>query len=93
MGSMLALCAGVLPGLSLLLFRLARPRMVDAAFDTSIRSLAGLILLPFDTLMYLILRSSGGDRFWVVLATLVDISHCETSWTQRRQAPVCPSRA
>jgi len=43
--------------------------------------------------MYLILRSSGGDRLWVVLATLVDISHCETSWAQRRQAPGYPSRA
>jgi hypothetical protein len=92
MGSMLALCAGVLPGLSLLLFRLARPRMVDAAFDTSIRSLSGLILLPFDTLMYLILRSSGGDRFWVIRATFVDIAHCEAIWVQRRQAPGYPAR-
>ena len=68
--------------------------LVDAAFNTWIWPLLGIIFLPFATLMYVILWQAGGlsgwDWFWVVLAALLDIAHGGASWTQRRQAPGYP---
>jgi hypothetical protein len=74
----------------------ARPKLVDAAFDSWIWPLLGLIFLPFATLIYVILWQAGGlsgfDWFWVILAALIDIGHWSASWTQRRQVPGYPSR-
>ena len=70
--------------------------MVDAAFHTWIWPLLGIILLPFATLMYVLLYTvgaglTGRDWFWVVLAGILDVGHWGASWTQRRQLPGYPS--
>jgi hypothetical protein len=97
MGCLFALFAGVFPRLALFIVWVARPRLVDAAFDSWIVPLLGIIFLPFATLIYVILWRTGGlvgwDWFWVILAALGDIGHWAASWTQRRQAPGYPSRA
>ena len=97
MGCLFALFAGVFPRLALFMVWVARPKMVDAAFDSWIWPLLGIIFLPFATLMYVILWQAGGlsgwDWFWVILAALVDITHWGAGWTQRRQAPGYPARA
>jgi len=95
MGCLLALFAGVFPRMALLIVWLARPRMVDAAFDTWVWPLLGILFLPFATLMYVILWQSGGinggDWFWVALAGLLDLGHLGAGYTQRRQVPGYPS--
>ena len=65
MGCLLAAFAGVFPRLGLFMFWILRPARVDAAFDTWILPLLGLIFLPFATLMYAVLyraaASAGGS--------------------------------
>ena len=69
---------------------------MDAAFDSWILPLLGLIFLLFATLIYVLLWQTGGlhgfDWFWVVLAALLDIGHWSASSTQRRQVPGYPSQ-
>lgn len=96
MGCLFALFAGVFPRLALLIVWVARPKMVDAAFQTWFWPLLGIIFLPFATLMYVILYTvgvglTGWDWFWVALAAILDVGHWGASWTQRRQVPGYPS--
>jgi hypothetical protein len=92
MGCLFAIFAGVFPRLALFIVWIARPRLVDAAFDSWIWPLLGIIFLPFATLMYVILYTpgvglTGWEWFWVVIAGLLDLAHWAASATQRRQVP------
>jgi hypothetical protein len=95
MGCLFVMFAGVFPRMALLFVWIARPTMVDAAFDTFIWPLLGLFFLPFATLMYVILWQVGGlegsDWIWVALAAALDIGHWGAGYTQRRDAPGYPS--
>jgi hypothetical protein len=97
MGCIFVLIAGLFPRLALFIVWVARPKMVDAAFDTWIWPLLGFIFLPFATLMYVILWRTGGlsgwDWFWVALAAFLDLVHWGGSWTQRRTVPGYPATA
>ncbi len=74
-------------GGGLLIIWIARPARVDAAFDTWIWPLLGLIFLPFATLIYVILWQAGGlsgwDWFWVAIAALFDTGHWGASGPRR----------
>lgn len=97
MGCLLMLLGGIFPRLALFIVWVARPKLVDAAFDTWIWPLLGLIFFPFATLVYVILWQANGmsgfDWFWVFLAALFDLGHWSASWTQRRQVPGYPANA
>ena len=97
MGCLFALFAGIFPRLALFIVWVARPARVDAAFDTWIWPLLGLLFLPFATLMYVLLWQTGGlstgDWIWVGIAALFDIGHWGASIAQRSQVPGYPSRA
>ena len=97
MGCLFVLMAGIFPRLALFIVWVARPNMVDRAFDSWIWPLLGLLFLPFATLMYVILYTGGGlhgfDWFWIVLAGILDIVHWGGGWSQRRQVPGYPSTA
>ena len=69
MGCLFAIFAGLFPRLALFIVWLARPNLVDAAFDTWILPLVGIIFLPFATLMYVLLYTPRDrpDRLGVVL--------------------------
>jgi hypothetical protein len=88
MGCLFVLMAGIFPRLALFIVWVARPAMVDRAFDSWIWPLLGLIFLPFATLMYVILWQAGGlsgwDWFWVGLAALLDLGHWGAGGAQRR---------
>ena len=80
--------AGFFPRLALFILWVARPTRIDAAFDTFLLPLLGIIFLPFATLMYVLLYTpgrglSGWDWFWVVIAALLDIGHWGAGVTQR----------
>ena len=96
MGCLFVLMAGIFPRLALFIVWVARPGKVDAAFDTWIWPLLGLIFLPFATLMYVILWTAGGlsgwDWFWVVVAGIFDVGHWAANYTQRQRVPGYPSR-
>ena len=61
----------------LIMYWLARPVQMDAAFGTFILPCLGFLVLPFTTLMYVVLWSPGGlaglDWLWVALAVVMDI--------------------
>ena len=92
MGCLFALFAGLFPRLGLFTVWIARPALVNAAFDTWIFPLIGIIFLPFATLIYVVLYTpgvglTGWEWFWVVVAGLLDITHSLASAIQRRQIP------
>jgi hypothetical protein len=99
MGCLFALMAGVFPRLALFIVWVAGPARIDAAFDMFVLPLLGIILLPFATLMYVLLYTpgrglTGGDWFWVVIAALLGIGHWAAGATQRNQlAGRCPTAA
>jgi hypothetical protein len=76
MGCLFALFAGIFPRLALFILWIARPERIDAAFDTFLWPLLGIIFLPFATLIYVLLYTpgrelTGWDWFWVVLAAIL----------------------
>ena len=92
MGCLLALMAGFFPRFALFLFWVLRPGRVDAAFDTFILPLLGIIFLPFATLMYAILHTPGvgltaWEWFWVIVCAFFDLAHVATGYTQRSSMP------
>jgi hypothetical protein len=96
-GCLFAMFAGLFPRLGLFIVWVARPKLVDAAFDTWVVPLLGIIFLPLATLIYVVLWRAGGltggDWFWVVLAGVFDVAHLAGSWTQRNQMPGYPARS
>ena len=96
MGCLFAMFAGLFPRLGLFMLWLARPNLVEAAFDSWFWPLLGIIFLPFTTLMYVVLYRGGGlvgfDWFWIGLAVLFDLAHTATTYSQRRQVPGYPTR-
>ena len=79
MGCLLIAMAAFFPRLAVFFIWLARPAMVNAAFDTFIIPLLGIIFLPFTTLMYLILYTpgvgvSGADGLWLGLAVVLVVT-------------------
>jgi hypothetical protein len=92
MGCLLAMFAGLFPRLALFIIWVARPVLVDAAFNTFLIPLLGIIFLPFATLIYVLLYTpgvglTGWEWLWVILAALFDIGHWGASYTQRNQIP------
>ena len=92
MGCLFAMLAGLFPRLALFILWIARPARIDAAFDTFLWPLLGIIFLPFATLMYVLLHTPGRgligwDWFWVGIAALLDIGHWVASASQRNQLP------
>jgi hypothetical protein len=91
MGCLLAGFAGLFPRLGLFIFWILRPARVDAAFDTWIVPLLGIVFLPFATLLYAVLYAAGGlsgwEWFWVVVAGLLDVAHWGVGASQRNDIP------
>src|SRR5215204_1391556 len=88
----LAIFAGILTRLEGLSIWIARPALVDAAFNTFIWPLLGIIFFPFATLIYVALYTpgielTGWEWFWLILAGLFDIGQWVTSYRQRDQVP------
>jgi hypothetical protein len=97
------LMAAFFPRFALFLIWVLRPGRVDAAFDTFILPLIGIVFLPFATLMYVLLYTpgvglGGWEWFWVAVCALFDVAHVGTGYMQqtgqsprRRPTPTAPS--
>lgn len=88
MGCLFVLLAAFAPRLIVVFAWIARPTYFDLVFDTWIFPLLGLIVLPFTTLMWLLLGAPpegvhGFDWVWIVLAVLLDLSHYANTYSQR----------
>jgi hypothetical protein len=89
MGCLFAVIGGLAPRFAFFIYWIMRPAQVDAAFDTWIFPLLGLVFLPLATLLYAVLWTVGGLSgwawFWVALAAVLDIGHSATAAANRRQ--------
>jgi hypothetical protein len=90
MGCLFAIFAGIFPRLGLFIVWILRPKLVDAAFDTWIWPLLGIIFFPLATLLYVILYQLGGlsgwEWFWVGVAALFDVGHWGYTFGSSRRA-------
>ncbi|HET8643046.1 MAG TPA: hypothetical protein VFM37_14015 [Pseudonocardiaceae bacterium] len=89
MGCLFVIIAGLFPRFALFIVWLARPNLVDAAFDTWIFPLLGIIFLPFATLIYVILYTPGvglvgWEWFWVAVAAFFDLLHWVATIARQR---------
>ncbi len=96
-GCLLAMGAAVAPRLVLLIMWLVGPR-VNAAFDTFIIPLLGLIFLPYTTIMYVLVWTPGigvssWDWVWVFLGLSLDVMKYARVANDRRQIPGYPQTA
>jgi hypothetical protein len=77
----------------LLMYWIARPAQVNAAFGTFIIPCLGFLFLPFTTLMYVLLWTpavgiQGLDWLWIGLAVVLDIaSIAGAGYTNRDRIP------
>lgn len=81
------------PRLSGVIWWIAEPARWDDAFSTFIWPLLGLLILPWTTLMYVVVYSHGVDGidwFWLALAALADIASYGGGYQNRQQAPGYP---
>jgi hypothetical protein len=89
MGCIFAVFTFLFPRLGFLMVWIARPSQVSAAFDTFLIPFFGVMILPFTTLMYVILYRPGGlsgtDWLWIGISVFFDIANLGGSYVQREQ--------
>jgi len=81
------------PRLSGLVWWIAEPARWDEVFSSFIWPLLGLAVLPWTTLMYVIVEPgsvSGFDWFWLGIAVLADLASYGGGYQNREQAPGYP---
>jgi hypothetical protein len=76
----------------LLMYWFARPVAMQATFGTFILPCLGFLILPFATMMYVLLWTPGGlqglDWLWVILAAVMDIVSIGASgYSNRNRIP------
>ncbi|MDH4141805.1 MAG: hypothetical protein OEV61_04270 [Chloroflexota bacterium] len=89
MGCLFVMFGAVAPRAAVFILWLARPAYVDAAFDTFLWPLLGILFFPFTTLMYLLVFTpgvgmQGNDWIWVAIAFVLDIGQLAATATDRR---------
>ena len=93
-GCLLAIAAAFAPRAVLLFMWLVGPR-VNAAFDTWIWPLLGLIFLPYTTIMYVLVWTPvagvvGFDWIWITMGVVLDILKWGQIANNRRTIPGYP---
>jgi len=81
------------PRLSGLVWWIAEPDRWDEVFSSFIWPLLGLAVLPWTTLMYVVVEPgsvSGFDWFWLGIAVLADIASYSGGYQNRQRAPGYP---
>jgi hypothetical protein len=81
MGCLFLIGSALAPRFVLLVIWVARPAVVNTVFDT-------WIVLPFTTLLYLILAAppfgmSGFDWVWIVIAACLEFAHIGSAYERR----------
>ena len=94
-GCLLAFAAAFAPRVVLVLMWIIGPR-VNAAFDTFIVPLLGLIFLPYTTIMYVLVYSpatgvSGWDWIWVLMGVALDAMKWGQIYNKRKGVPGFPA--
>ena len=90
-GCLLAMAAAFAPRLVLIIMWIVGPR-INAAFDTWIWPLLGLIFLPYTTIMFVLVWSPvtgvyGWDWVWIALGVWMDVMKWTRIVENRRNIP------
>jgi hypothetical protein len=90
-GCLLAMGAAVAPRLVLVFMWIFGPR-VNAAFNSFVVPLLGLIFLPYTTIMYVLVWSpgiglAGWDWIWVLMGVALDIMKWGQIYNKRKEVP------
>ena len=90
-GCLLAMAAAFAPRIVLIIMWIVGPR-VNAAFDTFIVPLLGLIFLPYTTIMYVLVWNPvtgvyGWDWLWIALGVWLDIMKWSRIAENRQNIP------
>jgi hypothetical protein len=96
-GCLFALAAAAAPRAVLIIMWIVGPR-VNAAFDSFIWPLLGLIFLPYTTIMYVLVWSpgigvTGWDWIWILLGVWLDVAKWSRIVQERRGIPGYPETA
>ena len=88
---LLAMGAAVAPRLILIIMWIVGPR-INAAFDSWIWPLLGIIFLPYTTIMYVLVWTpgigvNGWDWLWIGLGLLLDIMKWGQLYENRQGVP------
>src|SRR3954452_1882497 len=91
MGCLLVMMGAFFPRLAVLFIWLARPAYFNAALNSTLIALAGIIFVPFTTLTYVLLWKPTGldglDFLWLGLALVIDLFGAASSaYSSRRTA-------
>ena len=94
MACLFALLGAFAPRIAFLVLWLFTP-LVNAAFDTFIFPLLGLIFLPFTTLLYvLVIGPAGSTDFWgwliILMGLLIDLRSYGDAYTNKDQIQNMP---
>ena len=89
MGCIFAVFTFLFPRFAFLMVWIARPELVSKAFDTILIPFIGVMVLPFTTLMYVILYAPNGidgwDWIWIGIAVFFDFANLAGNYVQRDQ--------
>ena len=90
-GCLLAITAAFAPRVVLIIMWIIGPR-VNAAFDTFIVPLLGLIFLPYTTIMYVLVYNpatgvNGWDWLWIGLGVWMDLMKWSRIYENRKNVP------
>jgi hypothetical protein len=90
-GCLLAIAAGLAPRLVLIIMWIVGPR-INAAFDTFIWPLLGIIFVPYTTIMYVLVWSPitgvvGWDWLWIALGVWMDVMKWTRILENRKNIP------
>lgn len=96
-GCLLAMLAGVAPRLVLILMWIVGDR-INAAFDTVIIPILGIIFAPYTTIFYVLVWNpvtgvSGWDWVWIGLGVVLDLMHWGLIGDNRKEVPGYPEGA
>ena len=92
MGCLFVLMAGIFPRLALVIVWIARPAMVDRAFDSWLWPLLGLIFLPWTSICYAlawgpIQHVSGAGWLLVAIGVFLDVASYASRSAKARFGP------
>ena len=96
-GCLLAMMAAFAPRVVLISMWIAGPR-IDAAFNSWIVPLLGIIFLPYTTIMYVLVWNpvtgvTGWDWVWIGLGVILDLMKWGLIGNSRKEIPGYPEGA
>ncbi|HEX5086290.1 MAG TPA: hypothetical protein VFV89_00665 [Nocardioides sp.] len=87
MGCILTFFTFLFPRAAFFVIWMARPSLVNDAFDTFLIPFFGLFIFPYTCLVYVVLHEQGGvsgaEWIWIAVAVVLDVGNMAGGFVQR----------